>query len=154
MNGESVVTKPRHPTHVYSVGIQWLGGRAGLARAEGKEEFRVASPPEFRGEAGVWSPEDLLVEAVNACTMTTFLGLADRERLSLVSYASDAQGTLEFVEDGYRFTRIVIRPTIVVRGETARDQAKLLMEKAHHHCLIGRSLRAEVILESRIEVSV
>jgi len=141
------------PSYRYRTALRWVGGRAGLAGAEGKEEFRVASPPEFRGEAGVWTPEDLLVGAVNACTMTTFLALAEREGLPLVSYASEAEGTLEFEDGGYRFTRVVVRPSIVIQGEEARGTASRLMERAHHQCLIGRSLRAEVVLQPSIEVA-
>ncbi|MBI3191832.1 MAG: OsmC family protein, partial [Pedosphaera parvula] len=55
-------------------------------------EFRVASPPEFKGEAGVWTPEDLFVAAVNVCTMTTFAAFAQRLNLPVLSYRCEAEG--------------------------------------------------------------
>jgi len=34
--------------------------------SSGKPSFRVASPPEFRGEEHVWTPEDLFVAHVES----------------------------------------------------------------------------------------
>src|SRR5687768_10816971 len=102
----------RPKSYTYHTRVEWAGARAGQLHAEGKPSFRVASPPEFKGEAGVWSPEDLFVASVNICTMATFLSFAERAKLALSSYSSTAEGTLELVDGGFRFTRIVVKPVL------------------------------------------
>jgi len=42
----------------------------------GKSGDRRGQPPEFKGEPGNWSPEELLVGSLNTCIMLTFLTLA------------------------------------------------------------------------------
>lgn len=119
--------------------------------SEGKPEFRVASPPEFKGEAGVWTPEDLFVAAVNICTMTTFLAFASRRHLPLLGYESDAEGLLEFVDGVYRFTRVTLRPEIVVETGAAVADAEKILHDAHLNCLIANSIKAEVIIDPIIK---
>jgi len=145
--------KPRvqRKSFPYQTRLNWTSGRSGLLSAEGKPALDVSSPPEFKGEPGCWTPEDLFVAAIDLCTMTTFAALAERRQVPVVSYRSEAEGILEFVEDGYRFTRVVLRPRIVVADSEAVGAAAQAMHDAHASCLIGRSVRAEVSVEPRIE---
>jgi organic hydroperoxide reductase OsmC/OhrA len=100
----------------------------------------------------MWTPEDLFVAAVETCTMVTFLAFAQRLNLPFVSYASSAEGTLEFVQGGYQFTKIVLRPTIAVTSAEAVDQVKHALEDAHQKCLVANSIKAAVILQPTITV--
>lgn len=141
----------KYKTFTYRTQLEWVESRAGVLRSEGKPEFRVSSPPEFKGEAGVWTPEDLFVAAVNVCTMTTFLSFAQRLQLPIVSYTSEAEGVLEFVDGGYRFTKVILRPRITVGNEEAIEQARKTLHDAHEKCLISNSIRATVLVEPSIE---
>jgi len=146
--------KVKHKSFTYHTGLKWeKGTRAGMLSSDGKPAFRVASPPEFKGEEGVWSPEDLLVAAVEACTLTTFVAFALRLNLPVVSYRSSAEGLLEFQEGNYRFTRIFLRPEIVVETAGAVDQTTKTIHDAHEKCLIANSIRAEIIVEPIIKVA-
>jgi organic hydroperoxide reductase OsmC/OhrA len=71
--------KMKPKTFHYEVGTRWSGEKRGVLSLAGKPDLEVASPPEFRGHPGVWSPQDLLVAAVNACAMTTFLSAVKQE---------------------------------------------------------------------------
>ena len=142
----------RPKAYTYRTQLNWAGGRAGRTEAEGKPSFRVASPPEFKGEAGVWSPEDLFVASVNACTMTTFISLAERAKLNVMDYTSEAEGLLELVDGAFRFTRIVVRPIVQVAEEDIQ-QAKDTMHQAHGKCLISNSMKCEVHVDARINAS-
>jgi organic hydroperoxide reductase OsmC/OhrA len=139
----------RPKTYTYQTRVEWTGARAGQLHAEGKPSFRVASPPEFKGEAGVWSPEDLFVSSVNVCTMTTFLSFAERAKLALAAYSSGAEGTLELVDGSFRFTRIVIRPILRVPADQV-EQARQLMHDAHAKCLVSNSMRCEVLVDATV----
>lgn len=142
----------KYKTFIYRTDLEWIGNRAGTLRAAGKPEFRVASPPEFKGEAGVWTPEDLFVAAVNVCTMTTFAAFAQRLNLPVLSYRCEAEGVLEFMEGGYRFTRVTLRPEIVVESDAAVAQAEKTLGDAHKSCIVSNSIVATVVIEPKIRV--
>src|SRR6266540_4341050 len=124
----------------YQVGVRWGGEKRGVLTVAGKPDLEVASPPEFRGHPGIWSPEDLLVAAVNACTMTTFLSAVARRGISLVSYECGAEGTLEMADGTFRFTQVSLRPRIVVAGEEDRQRALDAFKEAEAGCLIASSI--------------
>jgi len=159
MSPEALVVEPppppktRHRSFTYRTSTDWTSDRSGILGAEGKPALLVSSPPEFRGEAGRWTPEDLFVAAIDLCTMTTFLSFAQRLDIPLVAYRSEAEGLLEFADGGYRFTRVVLRPVLVLSDAAATEKATKAMHDAHDACLIGRSVRAEVTVEPRIEVA-
>jgi organic hydroperoxide reductase OsmC/OhrA len=147
-------TTPRtkYKTFTYTVGTTWASARQGVLRSDSKPEVLVASPPEFKGVPGVWTPEDLFVAAVDTCQMTTFLALASRADLPLISYASNATGRLEFADGGYRFTRITLQPKIVVSEGPSREVVEQLVHDAHRACLVGRSVRCEIEVVPDIQV--
>ncbi len=151
-SGEGAALRVRHKTFTFSGTVEWTRGREGVAHIAGRPELAVASPPEFKGPDGRWAPEHLFVTSVNLCTMLTFLSFAEHKSLPLVSYESQAEGTLEFVDSGYRFTRLVLRPRIVVSTADAVAEAKSILEDAHRRCLISNSMRSEVVVDPQIEV--
>jgi organic hydroperoxide reductase OsmC/OhrA len=153
MSETTTRAKVRHKTFTYNTRVDWAGDRSGTLASEGKPAFRVSSPPEFKGEDGVWTPEDLFVAAVDVCTLTTFVAFAARKQLPLVSYSSSAEGLLEFVDGGFQFTKVTLRPEIVVQTPEAVAAAGGILEDAHRACLVARSVRAEVVVEPTIEVA-
>lgn len=134
----------------YATTVDWLGGKAAILAADGKEQFRVASPPEFRGERNVWTPEDLLVGAVETCLLMTFASIVQRQQLAVERYCSEAKGLLESGDDGYAFTRIVVKPVITIADDAARGPVLRAIQQAHRDCLIANSLRSTVIVEPEI----
>ena len=150
---EPVQPKVRHKAFTYRTTVRLTSGRSGTLTAEGKPAFPVSSPPEFKGEAGRWTPEDLFVAAIDACTMTTFTSFAERLHLPVVGYRSEAVGLLEFVDGGYRFTQVTLWPTVTLADASALAPAAKAMRDAHEACLIGRSVIAQVAIEPRFEVA-
>ena len=137
--------------HTYTTSLGWSGARRGVSSSPGLPELDVATPPQFPGGIdGVWSPEHLFVAAVEVCIMTTFLAIAENSKLEFVSYNSSAVGTLEETGSGYEFTRIVIRPHLVVSDETKVARGERILQKAEEHCLISRSMKTTVELETSV----
>ena len=132
--------KVRNKTFTYKTRMSWVGGRAGTVRSEGKPDLRLASPPEFKGEGGVWTPEELFVASVESCHMMTFLAFAHKQQVPLVSYESHANGVLEFIDGDYRFTRIVLFPSIVVAKSVKEEYVYAVLRDAHAHCLVTNSI--------------
>jgi peroxiredoxin-like protein len=133
--------------YMYHTTVKWTEQRKGVMSCAGKPDVQVATPPEFKGHDGMWSPEDLFVASVNICLMTTFLAVAERAGLAFSSYASTAEGRLELVEGQFQFTTITIRPSITLKSGEDVAQAKELIEKAERNCLISNSMKATVTLE-------
>ena len=144
---------PQLPIY-YENGIEWAGENMGLLSVVGLPSLQVATPPEFGGQEGYWSPEHYFVAAVNACVMTTFLAIARLSKLEYGSYQAQATGKLEKPEgEGYRITEIIIRPTLVITHNRDLERAARLLEKAEKQCLISNSIKAAVHLEPQILVA-
>ena len=134
----------RGKSYTYYTSLERHGDRSGTLRSPGKPEIGVSAPPEFKGEAGVWTPEDLFVASVEVCLMTTFSSLSARRGIAVTSYSSRAEGFLEFTDDGHRFTRIKIWPAIEVAREDQIIEAETAIHDAHERCLIGKSMSSAV----------
>jgi organic hydroperoxide reductase OsmC/OhrA len=136
--------KVKHKTFTYSTNLTWMEGRSGTMGSDGKPSLRVSSPPEFKGESGVWTPEDLYVGSIEICHMTTFLAFAARLKMPVVSYQSKAHGILEFIDGDYRFTRVILFPTIVVEREASEEDVLACLRDSHKHCIISNSINTLV----------
>jgi organic hydroperoxide reductase OsmC/OhrA len=120
----------------------------GELASPGLEALQVASPPEFQGHEGMWTPEHYFVASVNSCFMTTFLAIAQMSKLEVVNFDSKAVGKLDKVEGaGYQMTEIVITPRLVIRYTKDLERARRILEKAEKNCLISNSIRSIVKLE-------
>jgi len=104
----------RSKVYTYRMAVKWIGQKKGTITCEGKPDIQVATPPEFKGHDGIWSPEDLYVAAANICLMTTFLAVAERAGLAFTSYQCEAEGRLELVDGKFQVTVITLRPHIAL----------------------------------------
>jgi organic hydroperoxide reductase OsmC/OhrA len=147
---ESTEPKAKYKTYKYSTFLNWTEGRAGVLHSKGKPEQPVSSPPEFKGQEGVWTPEDLIIAAVDISTMTTFMAFAQHKNLPVVAYFSHADGVLAYVNGTYQFTEIVLHPTIVVPTESTVAETKRIIEDAYRKCLISNSITASVLIHPRV----
>jgi len=141
-----------HKLFTFRTFTEWAGGRASTISADGKPTFRVASAPEFRGEPNVWTPEDLFIASIDTCLLITFAAIVQKQQIPVDAYYSESVGTLEFAEGAYRFTRVVVRPTIVLANEDATDAARGAIQRAHRECLVANSLLTTVIVEPEIRL--
>lgn len=152
MTSATLEKRMQFKSFTYRTSLANVAGRAGELRAEGKPSLQVASPPEFKGVAGVWTPEDLFVGAVEICLMLTFAGVAEKADLHFASYASEAEGSLAWEESSYRFISVIVRPRIIVGDEASVAKARDVLDRAHRTCLVANSLRCEVLIEPTITV--
>ena len=132
--------------------LVWNSARRGKTSAPGKPEMDIGSPPEFKGEPGVWSPEELLVGALNGCLMLTFISMAQGKRIEFVSYESSAEGLLENVDGRYRITEVDVRPSLVLKSQADLDQARAIMNEVEKYCFISNSITAKVKLAPQFRV--
>jgi len=133
-------TTTRHRSFTFRTGAAWTEMRSGVLTSEGKPPIHVSNPPEFKGEPGLWTPEEMFVASVEACNMATFLSFAARSGLQVLAYKSHSNGVLEFVDGDYRFTRVVIFPTITVSRGAVEVEVLSLLREAQKHCLVANSI--------------
>jgi organic hydroperoxide reductase OsmC/OhrA len=141
--------------HEYPVTVRWISEKDGLLEsADGLPPLPVASPPQFGGKPGIWSPEHLLVGAVSSCLLSTFLAVAEISGLRVLSFEAPAVGTLERGDDRrYRFALVEVHPRLTVASDADAEKAARLLPKAEAACLVTRSLSCPVLVHPRIEVA-
>ncbi len=133
---------------LYETEVEWTEQRKGNLRAPGLATLQVATPPEFKGHEGMWTPEHYFVASVNSCFMATFLAIAEASNLEVVSLGSRAIGKLDRVESiGYQMKEVVLKPKLVVRYARDLERAGRILEKAEKKCLITNSIKSTVKLE-------
>ncbi|WP_210493761.1 OsmC family protein [Patulibacter sp. SYSU D01012] len=146
------------PVHAYRTTLAWSGS-TGVGYEGYDRGHRVAAPPAdaalelssdpaFRGAPERLNPEQLLVAAASSCQLLAFLAVAARARLDVVAYADDASG--EMPERGRAtpwLERIVLRPTVTVRGDVSEERLRKLTDLAHRECFVAASLRSEIVVE-------
>ena len=139
----------------YRTAARWTGSRAGEIEAEGAAEaLRFSAPPEFHGEAGLWSPETLFLAAANTCFLTTFVAIAEFSKLELVDVEISAEARLERVPGkGYRFGEVVLRPVVTLASEADREKALRLLKKTEKSCIVARSIQTPLRVEPTVRVS-
>ncbi len=137
----------RSKVYTYRTAVKWSEQKKGTITSEGKPEIQVATPPEFKGHAGIWSPEDLYVAAANICLMTTFLAVAERAGLAFTAYHCEAEGRVELVEGKFQVTVITLRPHIALSSGDDATKARELIEKAEANCLVSNSMKTRIALE-------
>ena len=129
-------------SHDYEVRLAGEGPKSGsLSAPDVVASFDVASPPEFGGPAGFWSPEHLYVAALSSCLMTTYKAIAAASKVDVLAYSDQATGHLQRGEDRlYRMAVVTLRPRIAV-PESQMERARRLVDKAEKACLISRSVK-------------
>jgi peroxiredoxin-like protein len=141
-------------THFYEVNLNWESDRKGMMTSPVlKDEIEVATPPEFpKGMAGIWSPEHLLVAAVNSCLMTTFLAIAENSKFNFVDFACKANGKLEKVENKFMISEIELTPIVTIDDEAEKEKAERILQKAEAACLISNSVKSKISMKPEIRI--
>jgi organic hydroperoxide reductase OsmC/OhrA len=101
-------------------------------------------------EQGAVDPEQMLVAAIAACHMLSFLHAAREAGLVVTRYRDEAEGLMEpNAEGSLAITRVALRPAIDWQGETP-DPARLdaLHHRAHEMCFIANSVKTEIVVEA------
>ena len=139
--------------HVYPLNLRWTGdtsqspfSRAATASVDGKPDIAVSSGMGDGADVSKWNPEDLLGASLGQCHLLTFLALAAKVQLKVLSYDDHVAVELDTVDKVTRVTRIVLSPTITVASGTDHEKVKLMFEKAHKYCFIGNSITAQVAM--------
>lgn len=148
--------------HRYEASVVWTGAEKGptLSYQSYSRDYRVDIPGRpalhgsadlhFRGDPARHNPEDLLVAALSACHMLTYLALAARAGLAVTAYEDAARGTMALEGEGGHFTEVVLNPRVTVARGSDLALARRLHGEAHGLCFIARSVNFSVRHEATI----
>jgi organic hydroperoxide reductase OsmC/OhrA len=147
--------------HTYRTALRWQGstggGYEGYDRAHSielppsREVLDVTADPAFRGVPELTNPEQLLVAAASSCQLLSFLAIAARSGIEVLSYEDEATAIMPADSEPMRITAITLRPRIVVAEGTPGNRVLRIVAKAHEECYIANSLTSEVTIEPRVE---
>lgn len=102
-------------------------------------------PRPWSADAAV-DPEEMLVAALSACHMLSFLDVARRDGVQVTRYRDRAEGRLEKRADGRSWvSEVVLRPEVACDADAARLAP--LHHRAHDLCFIANSVKTEVRVE-------
>ncbi|HEY4154484.1 MAG TPA: OsmC family protein [Puia sp.] len=145
-------------SHQYNTRLRWTGNtgkgtenyrayeRAYTVSINGKPEMAGSSDPAFRGDPAKYNPEEMLVAALSACHMLSFLHFCSASGVVVVDYSDAAIGAMEETNDGNgRFTEVILRPNVVVREVSMTEKVNALHDKAHQYCFIANSCNFPVL---------
>lgn len=132
--------------------VAWKSEFRGTLSASGHANVAVGNPPAFKGTPDVWCPEDLLIGALNACLMLTFLYQMQRRKLEVLAYESSAQGTLERRDGKHCVTRIVVHPRISLKSGNDMVAAREAIKDTVDSCMISNSILATVQVDPQFDL--
>lgn len=145
-------------TAVYNTTVSWKGEHWGHIVMGNGPEMAFSAPPDAEGHAGVLTPEDAYVAAINSCIMMMFIWAAERFKLDLRAFSCRAEGTKLIQLDRTEiFTDVILWPQIVVgangqASDAVERRVRRALSSAEKYSLIANSVKSEIVIEPTIEI--
>jgi len=146
----------------YNARLVWSGGALGPTKSvesysrefqaefEGKPPLRGSADPAFHGDPTLYNPEDLLVSALAACHMLSYLAVCAHAGIAVQSYEDPAVGTVARKDGRIRFVDVQLRPRVLLEPGSDIEKARALHGKAHDICIIVNSVNFPVRHEAEV----
>ncbi|TYL51398.1 OsmC family peroxiredoxin [Nocardioides sp. BGMRC 2183] len=150
--------------HHYRLGVSWQGNRGGgttgyrdygrdvLVRATGKPDLLASADPAFRGDAGRWNPEEMLLAALSQCHLLSYLHSAVRHGVVVTAYVDEPVATMSQSGHGGRFTDVLLRPQVTIADPALAETAQAIHAEAAANCFIAASVNFPVRHEPAVLV--
>jgi organic hydroperoxide reductase OsmC/OhrA len=119
-------------------------GKPAKTTMSGISEAEIGPPPEYGGNPSSLNPEEMLVASVNACIMLVFSHFAEKYKVEIVSYRSDANGEVEKTKNGLRFTNVEVRAKVSLGSPESAAKIEEIAQLAEKYCLVSGSLACPV----------
>lgn len=145
------------PEHHYELEMEWTGNRGTgtdhyrnyardhIVRIVGKPDLSGSSDPAFRGDRSRHNPEELLVAALSACHMLSYLHVCVKNGVVVTAYSDRATGTLRTIGDSGHMAEVVLNPQVTVRDAEMVEKAQTLHGEANKLCFIASSVNFPVL---------
>lgn len=120
----------------------------GVCGITGHPDVAVGSLSAAAEDKALWSPPAMMLAATESCFYLTLQILAEKMRVGIKSYSSEATGTISYPDGKHgEFTEVTIKPSIELEDEAQRSKLDALFRMAEEHCYVARSLKCPVKIE-------
>lgn len=136
----------------YKTSVEWKGEKSADVRCEKKPDLPFTAPPEFGGRDDCWSPEDLLVAAVESCLHLTARYWVGTMKIDMKGYRSQGVGRMERTANGLRFQGIDVRIQVDVGSDEDATKMQEAIEKTEQYCPVSQAVSCPIRIE--LETSV
>lgn len=142
--------------HLFESTLTWTGAAAGptesyrsysreyTVEVPGKPTLTGSAAAPYLGDAELDNPEDLLLAAVAACHLLSYLALAARHEILVVGYTDQATATMKIKDGKMRIVEVTLRPKVLVGKGTDIEKAESLHQQANQECFIANSVNFPV----------
>lgn len=125
----------------YRVLAWWTSGKAGIVRSDQVPTvIHFTAPVTFGGDAGRWTPEELMLAALASCFTSTFQAIATHSKLPYADLEVSVDGEIEKTSSGFQFKSVGIRPRLTISDEDLRPLADRVLRKSESLCLVSRAI--------------
>ncbi len=114
------------------------------AAGHGAPLVSITPPADLGGKPGFWTPEDLLVSAVESCMLMTTLSVVKKQRITLKAYRSEATGRMEKTPEGLRITSIDIHIAATVAAPEEVEKMQRAVQIAERYCPVSAAVSCPV----------
>jgi len=149
-------------TDLFTSHLEWTGAATGPTRdpatfsrdlvvSVDAMSLPMSSAPRFHGDPSKANPEQLFVASLSACQALSYLFLAAKYGVTVVSYSDDAAGRLSVVDGKLRMSHVTLRPRVGLEPGADESRARDLVLVAHEACFIASSVSAAIELLPTVE---
>ena len=118
---------------------------------DGKPSFMGSADQVFHGNPELYNPEDLLLSALTACHMMSYLYVSRKAGIRVLTYSDNVLGILKVNQDGSgQFESVTLKPIITIENKDQINQAKELHKDAGKLCFIANSVNFKIEYEPTI----
>jgi organic hydroperoxide reductase OsmC/OhrA len=136
--------------HRYEVRLSGGPGGYATVSTNGVPDLQSAPPLDYDGPGDAWSPEHLLLAAVETCFLFTLRAVAKASKIEFAALDLASEGIVDRRGGITRFTEIILRPRLTVSSTTDRDRAFWVLQKSGQTCLVTASLATPLRLEPEL----
>ncbi|WP_434086839.1 OsmC family protein [Shewanella psychrotolerans] len=112
--------------------------------------IKASAAPQYMGSQDKINPEESLLAAISACHMLSFLTVARKMRLEVISYSDNTTAKLGKNRDNrIAITHITMAPQVSFKSCDTVSEARLakMHHIAHNNCFIANSLSSDVQID-------
>jgi hypothetical protein len=133
--------------------LQWQQEQRAALTSEQAPELPLGGLDGNHAVEERWSPETLLVAAVEGRTLQAFLERTRAERITILFYQSSAMGRRVEGSAGMpHFTDFIVRPHVAVRSEEDAEQVRRIFEELPCRCFPSSMMQLTPRIEPVVEV--
>jgi organic hydroperoxide reductase OsmC/OhrA len=133
--------------------LQWKGGQQGQLYTEQAPAVPIGGMCGGQTPPDRWAPEELLVGAVESCTLLAFLEQAQAQGIEILIYQSSALGRRVAGPDSPpHFTDLIVRPHVAVRSEQDAERVLSIFAQLPRAIFPSSILRLTPRIEPVVEI--